>query len=136
MPPISSPAAPPSRALSPLARWAYAAAAVLCLALGVVGLVVPGLPSTVFILLASAAAARSSPRLHHWLWQHRWFGPMLRDWAQGGRVSRRSKWHATLAMAMSAALLWLVPVPWWARALALGSMAVVLTWLWLRPESR
>jgi uncharacterized membrane protein YbaN (DUF454 family) len=109
---------------------------VLCLALGVVGLVVPGLPSTVFILLASAAAARSSPRLHHWLWQHRWFGPMLRDWAQGGRVSRRSKWHATLAMAMSAALLWLVPVPWWARALALGSMAVVLTWLWLRPESR
>ena len=134
--PISSPAAPPRRALSPLARWAYAAAAVLCLALGVVGLVVPGLPSTVFILLASAAAARSSPRLHHWLWQHRWFGPMLRDWAQGGRVSRRSKWHATLAMAMSAALLWLVPVPWWARALALGSMAVVLTWLWLRPESR
>ncbi len=136
MPPISSPATPPRRALSPLARWAYAAAAVLCLALGVVGLVVPGLPSTVFILLASAAAARSSPRLHHWLWQHRWFGPMLRDWAQGGRVSRRSKWHATLAMAMSAALLWLVPVPWWARALALGSMAVVLTWLWLRPESR
>lgn len=136
MPPIFSPAAPPRRALSPLARWAYAAAAVLCLALGVVGLVVPGLPSTVFILLASAAAARSSPRLHHWLWQHRWFGPMLRDWAQGGRVSRRSKWHATLAMAMSAALLWLVPVPWWARALALGSMAVVLTWLWLRPESR
>ena len=136
MPPISSTAAPPRRALSPLARWAYAAAAVLCLALGVVGLVVPGLPSTVFILLASAAAARSSPRLHHWLWQHRWFGPMLRDWAQGGRVSRRSKWHATLAMAMSAALLWLVPVPWWARALALGSMAVVLTWLWLRPESR
>ncbi len=136
MPPISSPAAPPRRALSPLARWAYAAAAVLCLALGVVGLVVPGLPSTVFILLASAAAARSSPRLHHWLWQHRWFGPMLRDWAQGGRVSRRSKWHATLAMAMSAALLLLVPVPWWARALALGSMAVVLTWLWLRPESR
>lgn len=136
MPPTSSPAVPPRRALSPLARWAYAAAAVLCLALGVVGLVVPGLPSTVFILLASAAAARSSPRLHHWLWQHRWFGPMLRDWAQGGRVSRRSKWHATLAMAMSAALLWLVPVPWWARALALGSMAVVLTWLWLRPESR
>ena len=136
MPPSASPAAPPRRALSPLARWAYAAAAVLCLALGVVGLVVPGLPSTVFILLASAAAARSSPRLHHWLWQHRWFGPMLRDWAQGGRVSRRSKWHATLAMAMSAALLWLVPVPWWARALALGSMAVVLTWLWLRPESR
>ena len=87
-----------------------------------------------FILMAGWAAARSSPRLHHWLWQHRWFGPMLRDWAQGGRVSRRSKWHATLAMAMSAALLWLVPVPWWARALALGSMAVVLTWLWLRPE--
>ncbi len=134
MPPLPVPVAPPRRVLSPLARWAYGAAALLCLALGVVGLVVPGLPSTVFILLASAAAARSSPRLHHWLWQNRWFGPMLRDWAQGGRVNRRAKWHATLAMAASAALLWLVPVPWWAQALALGSMTVVLVWLWLRPE--
>ena len=134
-PPADDIPPPPERPPLPApARALLLTFAALCLVMGVIGVIVPGLPSTVFILMAGWAAARSSPRLHHWLWQHRWFGPMLRDWAQGGRVSRRSKWHATLAMAMSAALLWLVPVPWWAQALALGSMTVVLVWLWLRPE--
>jgi uncharacterized membrane protein YbaN (DUF454 family) len=64
----------------PLVRALLHAFAVLCLALGLIGVVVPGMPTTVFILLAAWAAARSSPRLHAWLLGHRIFGPLLHNW--------------------------------------------------------
>lgn len=57
----------------PLVRALFYAFAVLCLVLGLIGVVVPGMPTTVFILLAAWAAARSSPRLHAWLLGHRIF---------------------------------------------------------------
>jgi len=120
----------PSRPL----RWLLQACAWLCLALGIAGVFIPGLPTTVFILLAGWAAARSSERLHLWLWQHRLFGPMLQDWAAGGQVSRRAKWSASAAMALGALLVCWAPVPAWVRWFSLTSMACVLTWLWARPE--
>ncbi len=115
-------------------RWLLQAFAVLCLVMGAIGVVVPGLPTTVFILMAAWAAARSSPRMHAWLWRHRLFGPMLRNWADGGRVSRRAKWSATILMALCAVILFETSAPRWAATTACVCMACVLTWLWLRPE--
>ncbi|MCZ2406807.1 MAG: YbaN family protein [Burkholderiales bacterium] len=115
-------------------RWALLAFAVLCLGLGVVGVFVPGLPTTVFILMAAWAAARSSPRLHEWLWYHPLFGAMLRDWADGGRVSRRSKWNATVLMALCAAILFWTSDKLWVAVMASSFMGCTLLWLWLRPE--
>ena len=111
----------PPTAPKPLAlpvRWLLKGFALVCLALGIVGIFLPGLPSTVFILMAAWAAARSSPPLYRWLWHHRLFGPMLRDWSRGGQVSRRSKWAATTMMAASAAILLLTHTPRWVLALA------------------
>ena len=102
--------------------------------LAVFGVAVPGLPATVFLLMAAWAAARSSPRLHAWLLEHRLFGPMLRDWENGHCVSRRAKWSATATMAVGAVVLvWTAYRPWIA-AVGIGCMAVVLAWLWRRPE--
>jgi len=115
-------------------RWLLLAFAVLCLALGIIGIIVPGLPTTVFILMAAWAAARSSPRLYRWLWNHRLFGPSLRNWAQGGKVSRRAKWSATAAMAASAVVLLVFGPRNWALGAALACMGCVLAWLWRRPE--
>ncbi len=128
------PDTPLPRELPLLVRWLLTAFALLCLVLGVVGVFVPGLPTTVFILMAAWAAARSSPRLYRWLWFHPLFGPMLRNWANGGRVSRRSKWGATLMMAASSAILVFTEAPRWAVAVACVCMAGVLSWLWRRPE--
>ncbi len=124
---------PPPVASGPL-RWLYGALAVLCIVLAVIGVILPGMPTTVFVIGAAWAATRSSPRLHGWLLGHRLFGAMLRDWEAGGRVSRRAKWSATAAMAVCAALLAFTAHRRWTAALAIGCMAAVLAWLWRRPE--
>ncbi len=128
------PAPPVHQTLPLLVRWALLAFAILCLVLGVIGVFVPGLPTTVFILMAAWAAARSSPRLHEWLWYHPLFGIMLRDWANGGCVNRRAKWSATALMTLSALLLFYAAPHRWVAVLASSCMACVLCWLWLRPE--
>ena len=115
-------------------RWLLRALAVLALALGIAGVFIPGLPTTVFVLMAGWAAMRSSPRMHAWLWRHPLFGPMLQNWQAGGLVSRRAKRSATVMIAVCAAILWLTPTPLWVRWLACSCMACVLLWLWRRPE--
>ncbi|WP_429597305.1 YbaN family protein [Variovorax sp. PvP013] len=117
-----------------VARWLLMAFAGLCVVLGLIGAIVPGMPTTVFILMAAWAAARSSPRMHAWLYAHRLFGPLLRDWDDGGRVARRVKWIATFTMGASAVLVWHGIRTTWVAGLVLGTMAAVLGWLWLRPE--
>ncbi|MGH8443789.1 MAG: YbaN family protein [Solimonas sp.] len=119
---------------SPLARAALLLLAALCVATGVIGIFVPGLPTTVFILIAGWAAARSSPRFSAWLWSHRLFGPMLKNWHETRSVSRRVKWTATLTMSLSAALLFAAPLrPLLAGGIC-GLMLAVLIWLWCLPE--
>lgn len=115
-------------------RWLLLVFAVLCLVLAAIGVVVPGMPTTVFVLLAGWAAARSSPRLAAWLEHHRVFGPLILDWRNGGRVRRRAKWSATVAMTACAGVLLWTAQPRWATVLAIVTMAVVLAWLWRRPE--
>ena len=139
MPPSSPPdnripPPPPQRIATPALRALLWVFAVLCLALGAIGVFVPGLPTTVFILMAAWASARSSPRLHAWLWYHRLFGPMLRDWAHGGCVSRSAKWSATGVMSLCTVILISTASQRWAAVAGSLAMAVVLAWLWCRPE--
>lgn len=109
-PPTAPP--PPPRSWK---RWPYLVLAGISIALGFLGIVIPGLPTTPFLLLAAWAAARSSPRLHAWLHQHRWFGPPLRHWETQRAVATRSKLVAVLLLMASWVLLawktdgWLVP---------------------------
>jgi uncharacterized membrane protein YbaN (DUF454 family) len=115
-------------------RYAFLVLAVSSLMLGIVGIFVPGLPTTVFVLIAGWAAARSSPRFHAWLENHPRFGPMLRNWRETGAVSRRAKWSATAMMTLSATILFVVAPKLWIAELATLCMAAVALWLWLRPE--
>jgi uncharacterized membrane protein YbaN (DUF454 family) len=114
------------------AFWLVVAAA--SLGLGATGVVVPVLPTTPFLLVAAYAAARSSTRLHAWLLGHRVFGPAIVDWQAHRAVSRHAKLVASGTMAASAAVLFLFSP---STLLAVGVtafMALVGTWLWLRPE--
>ncbi|RRD42609.1 DUF454 family protein [Comamonadaceae bacterium OH3737_COT-264] len=119
---------------NPVMRTLLHLLALLCLALGIVGVFVPGLPTTVFILTAAWAAARSSPRTHDWLLGHKTFGPTLRNWEEGGLVSRKSKYTASLVMAASVGVMLLTNMPKPAIAFTAVCLACVAIWLWLRPE--
>jgi uncharacterized membrane protein YbaN (DUF454 family) len=68
------------------------------LLLGLIGVLLPGLPTTPFVLLAAACYAKASPRLHAALLQHRLTGPMLRDWEQHRSLTRRTKTIAVVSM--------------------------------------
>jgi uncharacterized membrane protein YbaN (DUF454 family) len=128
---MTTPACAPTRF-----RWAWWLLAYASLALGLVGIAVPGLPTVPFVLLAAWAAARGSTKLHRWLLAHRQFGPMIRDWQAQGAVSRRGKWLASGMMAACGALLFATAPKWWMAATGCAVMAVVATWLWMRPEPR
>jgi uncharacterized membrane protein YbaN (DUF454 family) len=115
-------------------RWAWWLLAYAALALGLVGIVVPGLPTVPFVLLSAFAAARGSQRLHAWLLAHRQFGPMIRDWQAHGAVSRRAKRLAVTMMSACAVILFLTAPRTWMAATGTAIMAVVAIWLWSRPE--
>lgn len=115
-------------------RWAWWLLAYTSLGLGLLGVVLPGLPTVPFILVAAWAAMRGSPRLHAWLLAHGSFGPMIRNWQDHGAITRRSKVLAIGTMAICAVILFLVAPLRWVALGATGIMAIVSVWLWLRPE--
>ncbi|MDR3252487.1 MAG: YbaN family protein [Tannerella sp.] len=75
-------------------------AGTICLALGVIGIFVPLLPTTPFLLLAAAAYFRGSARLYAWLMNHKYFGPYIRNFRENKTIPLRAK-------VFSIALMWL-----------------------------
>ena len=108
--------------------------ALLSLGLGIVGIFIPGLPTTIFIILAAWFASRSSPKLLFWIENHRWFGPNLKNWRTHGAVSRRAKWSATVMMALGGGILAWAHTNWYLVGALWAIMATVAIWLWRRPE--
>jgi hypothetical protein len=115
-------------------RVLFAVAGLLLVALGVLGIILPGLPATPFLLLAAFCFAKSFPRLHDWLVTHRWFGPYIRGARSGWRIPRRQAIQTIallwISMGVSA---WLVD-RWWVRGLLL-SIALGVT-IFLERRSR
>lgn len=70
-----------------------------CVVLAGLGVALPLLPTTPFLLLAAFAFARSSERWHDWLLGHRLFGPIIDDWRRNGAIDRRAKIVSIASMA-------------------------------------
>jgi uncharacterized membrane protein YbaN (DUF454 family) len=75
-------------------------------ALGVIGLVMPLMPGVVFLIVAAACFARSSPRLEAWLLDHPTFGKPLRDWRAAGAIPRPAKAMACAGMTIGFVVFW------------------------------
>ena len=91
------------------------------MALGVLGMFLPLLPTTPFLLLAAACYARSSERCHHWLLHNRWFGRYIRDYREGRGVTLRHKLAALALLWLTIGFAaWRVVPAWWGKALLLA----------------
>jgi uncharacterized membrane protein YbaN (DUF454 family) len=104
-------------------RWALRGLGFAALAVGIVGLFVPLLPTTVFLLIALWAFSRSSPRFHRWLYEHPRLGPPLRAWHQHRVISPRAK---LMALALMAASLTTVAIMFASREWIVAVVALVL----------
>ena len=124
----------PRPATSRITRLLFGMLAYLSLGIGLIAIVIPGLPTTEFILLAAWAATKSSPRLSAWLEQHRLFGPMLYNWRNGKRVAWRAKLSATVSMLLCAGLMLVMLDHNWPIYLAIAGMGLGNLWIWSRPE--
>lgn len=100
----------------------------LCVALGVVGIFVPGLPTTIFILTAAACYARASPRFYNWLLSNPAFGPLVHEWRTHGSMPRRAKVVAiTLILTtFGVTLVFFVDNHWIRAALVAVALALVM----------
>lgn len=117
-----------------LLRAIFMAGGFLSLILGVLGAVLPVLPTVPFLILAAFCFARSSPALERRLLDHPQFGPSIRLWREKGAVSRTGKRAAMAAFAFSAVMgLILSPFPW--SMLPLAACITGGLWVWRRPEA-
>ncbi len=92
-----APAQPVSKlARSMWARWVFIGLAWLCIALGILGIFIPGLPTVDFIILAVFFAARGSEKLHQWFRNHRYIGPLIREWQEHRRIPKKGEIHLDL----------------------------------------
>lgn len=112
----------------------WRALALVCVALGLLGVLLPGLPTVPFLLVAAWAGGRGWPALERWLLEHPRYGAGVRQWREKGAVPRRAKWASAVMMGCSALLMWALRVPALPLAVAVLTMAAVSVWLWRRPE--
>ncbi|MBA4502881.1 YbaN family protein [Marinobacterium marinum] len=122
-----------SRSAGPM-RWLWLVFTWACVALALLGVLLPGLPTTVFVLMAAWSASRCSPRLRRWLEQHELFGHRLRNWEQGGYIDRQTKWTASAGMLLATVMVLISishPLLLAAILLLIGIGAFTV---WSRPE--
>ncbi|XES77410.1 MAG: YbaN family protein [Candidatus Bathyarchaeia archaeon] len=93
------------------------AAGTICVCLGAIGIVLPILPTTPFLLLAAACYLRGSERMYHWLLTNRWFGTYIKNYHEGKGMSARGKiftltllWVTILYSALFVVNSWIIQV--------------------------
>jgi uncharacterized membrane protein YbaN (DUF454 family) len=126
----TTPPAPDRPRRSLAVRVLLLAGGTLSLALGVVGVILPLLPTTPFVLLAAGCYARASPPAHRWLRENRFFGPICRSGVEGRYLPPRAKAFAIVfTVASFGATIVFALETWPLRALLAALGLVVLVWL-------
>ncbi|WP_294203108.1 YbaN family protein [uncultured Sphingomonas sp.] len=117
-------------------RFGWLALGVFCVGLGIVGALLPLMPTTIFLILAAGCFARSSPRLEAWLLDHPRFGPTLRAWRRDGAMSRRAKGMACGGMAIGYAIFLLTARPNAVLAIVVAFVMIgCATYIGTRPNA-
>ncbi len=118
-------------------RAGWLAMGLVCVGLGGLGIVIPGLPTTVFFIAAAACFSKSSPRLEAWVLGLRGVGPMVRDHRAGLGMPRRAKVLATACIVLFVGLaLWLAIEHPVLRGVVAAAAVVGVAVIWWRVPTR
>ncbi|MCK5242530.1 YbaN family protein [bacterium] len=115
-------------------QYIYIIAGWFSLSVGIIGVFLPILPTTPFILLAAFCFSRGSVKYHRWLRQHRYFGKAVRDWEtyRGMRIPAKVMATALLSILFSISLIFL-GLPGWIKISLLIIALAVLIYIWSLP---
>ncbi len=116
-------------------RWIYKLIAVVCLAMTIVGIIVPGLPASEFLILAAWAAAKGSPTIYRKIMSVRYFRSMIENWQNGGIISRSNKIYSAISMSCGLVILIVTGMPATVVIAAATGMGIGSIFIWRRPES-
>lgn len=111
------------------------AAGWLCVGLGVFGIIMPGMPGTVFLILAAWLFSRSSPRFENWLLTHPRLGPSVVAWRERGAVPRWAQFVATGSMMASFGILVLIGLSLPVLGMIGATFVAVSVYLLTRPTA-
>ncbi|CAN5713639.1 MAG: YbaN family protein [Ilumatobacteraceae bacterium] len=118
-------------------RWLWFGLGWVAVGVGTIGIVVPGLPTTVFFVVAAACFSRSSPRFEQWVLDRPGIGPLVRDYRAGLGMPRRAKVAAITCIVVACTISALVVGPWWLKvAIALLGLVGVAWIAWRIPTQR
>jgi uncharacterized membrane protein YbaN (DUF454 family) len=107
----------------------------LSLGMAYLGVILPGLPFSIFLVFAAYCFAKSSKKWHDWLYNHKYFGPFLTNWTQKKVFPTWAKYMMIAVMSSSLVFLWVSTGNIKAVAWSGGFMALVAIWAWRYPGS-
>ena len=124
---------PSKKSNSTVMRGLWLLGGFITLGLGALGVVLPLLPTTPFILLAAFCFARSSNRLHRWLHQHKVFGPLIENWNKYGAIGKTAKKLAIGSIVGVFCFSLFLDIPLWALGAQFLTLACVSYFILSRP---
>lgn len=107
----------------------------LSLGMAYVGVITPGLPYSPFVVFAAYCFAKSSPKMHAWIMNHKTFGPFIANWNQKRVFPLKLKFFMLASMTASLLLMWGGSVPLRGIIYTAIFMALVAIWAWRFPST-
>ena len=120
--------------MSSIRRLFFLAIAWVSFGLGTIGVFVPLMPTTCFMLLAVWAASKGSPRFALWIREHPRFGPTVVAWEGERAIPRHAKYLAAGMLALSMLVLALTVSLLWLKLALIGGLSLLGLWIISRPE--
>lgn len=121
--------------MNKIKKYIYMSIGFLCVGLAYVGFVTPGIPFSIFLVIAAWAFAKSSKRMEAWLYNHPWFGKFLTNWTKKRVFPTKGKYAMLLVMASTLAFTYYMTANINAVLWSGGFMAMVAIWAWRYPGS-
>ena len=121
--------------MNQIKRYIYMGIGFFCVGMAYIGVITPGIPFSIFLVIAAWAFAKSSPKMEAWLYNHPWFGKFLTNWNKKRVFPTRGKYLMVTVMASTLIFTYYFTANLNAILWSGGFMALVAIWAWRYPGS-